>query len=225
MPKILIVAATAAEIAPLLELGNINVAESKGLFILSGSLQDVFVVITGVGMVNTAFELGKLIGSHFDLVVNAGLAGSFTRFKTGEVVNVVQDCFSELGAEDGDHFLSIDEMGFGQQTLRLNNLFSNEYTASFAQTNGITVNTVHGNAGSIDRVVGKYQPHTESMEGAAFIHAANAFSWRAIQLRAISNPVEKRNKENWNISLAIMNLNKALTGLIVSAGIRIEDQP
>jgi futalosine hydrolase len=216
MPKILIVAATAAEIAPTLEAMGIPMTSAKGLFLTADGNRDIMAVITGVGMVNTAFELGKLIGTHFDLVINAGLAGSFIGFKTGDVVNVNQDCFSELGAEDDKRFLSIDDMGFGSQRISVRNLFENQFTSGIPRSNGITVNMVHGNEKSIQNIIEKFQPHVESMEGAAFIHAANEFNWRAIQIRAISNVVEKRNKDNWNIGLAVQNLNKILLGLIRS---------
>src|SRR5688572_22217951 len=122
MPKILIVAATAAEIASTLEKLGIPVATDKGVFLTSDGKHDVMVVITGVGMVNTAFELGKLIGTHFDVVINAGLAGSFIGFSPGDVVNVTQDCFSELGAEDDKKFISIDDMGFGSQRVSMKHL-------------------------------------------------------------------------------------------------------
>jgi futalosine hydrolase len=222
MPKILLVAATAAEIAPTLAVMGIPVTADRGLFLTNDGNRDVMAVITGVGMVNTAFELGKLIGTHFDVVINAGLAGSFIGFGTGDVVNVTQDCFSELGAEDDKRFLSIDDMGFGAQRITMRNLFENEFTGGIPKSNGITVNMVHGNEKSIQRVIEKFQPHVETMEGAAFIHAANEFNWRAIQVRAISNLVEKRNKENWNIGLAVQNLNKVLLGLIrsVNPGLR-----
>jgi futalosine hydrolase len=214
MPKVLLIAATAAEIAPTLEHLRITVNSEKGCFLADGDNQDMMTVLTGVGMVNTAFELGKLIGSHFDVVINAGLAGSFVKFRTGDVVNVHQDCFSELGAEDGDRFISIDEMGFGSQNISLHNLFENNYTKNIPKCNGVTVNTVHGNEKSIQHIVEKFQPHVESMEGAAFIQAANAFNWRAIQIRAISNPVERRNRDNWNIGLAVKNLNSVLIELL-----------
>ena len=42
------------------------------------------------------------------LAINAGVAGSFGEYDEGEVVNVPDDCFSELGAEDDEEFLSID---------------------------------------------------------------------------------------------------------------------
>ena len=216
MPKILVVSATTAEIAPFLREQELAATDQPGQFLASVVSDEIFVLITGVGMVNTAFELGKLIGSHFDLVINAGVAGSFTKFAVGQVVNVTQDRFCELGAEDDNKFISIDELGLGTQHVTLLHAFENEHTARIPKTNGVTVNTVHGNESSISKVIEKFQPHIESMEGAAFIHAANSFNWMALQLRAISNLVEKRDRSAWNMDLAVSNLNDMLAAVIRS---------
>jgi futalosine hydrolase len=45
------------------------------------------------------------------------------------------------------------------------------------------------------------------MEGAAFFYACEEANVDGLQVRAISNYVEKRNKENWNLALAVKNLN------------------
>lgn len=200
MLKLLLVGATSFEIEPCVQfLKNFKTEKFTAQ-----------ICITGVGMVNTAFEMGKLNKEKFDLVINAGIAGSFGKHKIGEVLQVREDCFSELGAQAGEDFLSIDDLGFGSQHIKLNDAFENGMTKQIPMAHGITVNTVHGNEPSILGIVKKHNPDIETMESAAFIHAANAFNWRALQLRGISNRVEKRNKENWNIPLAIKNLNETL---------------
>lgn len=216
MSKILVVTATAAELALFLSEHGISAVEAPGQFLASSKDPDLFVLVTGAGMVNTAFEMGKLIGSRFDLAINAGVGGSFTKFSIGQVVNVQQDCFCELGAEDDKRFLTIDELGLGRQHVKAEHPFENGFTAHIPKTNGITVNKVHGNEKSIARVVERFQPHVESMEGAAFLHAANSFHWKSIQLRSISNLVERRNRSSWNMDLAIRNLNDSLLGLVHS---------
>jgi futalosine hydrolase len=216
MPKILVVAATSSEIAPFMSSCGIESPQNGGLLHAQRGTSDLFILVTGAGMVNTAFELGKLIGSHFDVVINAGVAGSFNRFEIGDVVNVTHDCFSELGAEDDQKFISIDQLNLGKQHVEALHPLDNEFVSRIPKSNGITVNTVHGNDKSIKRVTENYQPHLESMEGAAFLHAANAFNWKAIQLRAISNKVTKRDKSSWDMELAIRNLNNALEGLIAA---------
>jgi futalosine hydrolase len=45
------------------------------------------------------------------------------------------------------------------------------------------------------------------MEGAAFFYACEEAQVEALQIRCISNYVEKRNRENWNLALAVKNLN------------------
>jgi len=162
-------------------------------------------LITGVGMVATAFALGRhLAGNSYDLAINLGIAGSFDRsIALGEVVEVTEDRFSEMGAEDGDDFLSLDQLGFGESGMKS----SYELPATFGlkKVSAITVNTVHGNEKSIKNVIASTQ--LESMEGAAFFYACKQAGLQALQIRAVSNYVERRNRDAWQIGLAIKNLN------------------
>ncbi len=199
--KLLIVAATEKEIAPLLQ--NIKILKHR-----------TDVVITGVGMVATAFQLGKLFSKKkYDAAINLGICGSFNRaIKTGEVVNVTEDIFSEFGAEDGNDFLKLTDMKLADKKdmfLSPAKKFSSSVLKDFRKVKGITVNTVHGNTKSISKIVSLYKPDVESMEGAAFFYACNQFKIPALQLRAVSNYVENRNTENWNIPLAVKRLNEA----------------
>lgn len=212
MLKLILVSATAAEIEPTLKYLEGQNSFKWNTFLLEKV--QITVCITGVGMYNTAFELGKFKGEHFDLAINAGLGGSFGLFEKGEVVNVISDCFSELGAEDGTDFLSIDELGFGKQHTKIVKTADLKALRDLPETSGITVNTVHGNEKSIEKIKKRYAAGIESMEGAAFIEAGNTLSWKTVQLRAISNLVEKRNRSNWNIPLAVKNLNEVLISII-----------
>ena len=99
MVKIILVSATVFEIEPTLLFLEHYKSEKPHTFIF-GKLE-IETCVTKVGMINTAFELGKFSGRHFDIAINAGVAGSFGELEEGEVVNVTDDCFSELGAEDG----------------------------------------------------------------------------------------------------------------------------
>jgi len=198
--NILIVAATKKEIAPLLK--QIRTLEHK---------PDV--LITGVGMVATTFELTKIFSAKkIDLAINLGICGSFKReIEIGEVVNITEDIFSEMGAESGDDFLGLSDMKLtDKKDVFLVSLKKPAHPVikDLKKVRGITVNTVHGNKESISKVVSLYKPDVESMEGAAFFYVCNRFKIPAIQLRAVSNYVEERNTNNWNISLAIKNLNE-----------------
>lgn len=191
-------AATAAEIAPLLE-------EEK-----KGRVNNIDFLITGVGMVATAFALGKkLQEKRYDLAINLGIGGSFNRsLSLGDVVFVKEDNFSELGAEDGDAFLPITQLGFGKNQYKseISNL-AQEWIKDLKPVSGITVNTVHGNDSQISRLLHIWPADIESMEGAAFYYACEQEQIPCVQVRSISNYIEKRNRENWKIGLAIKVLN------------------
>jgi len=111
--KILLVAATSAEIAPLIDQHGIGPHADS----FTHGKHHVKVLITGVGMVSTAFALGQeLAQNSYDLAINAGIAGSFDRsIPLGKVLHISDDTFAELGAEDAGGFISIDTLGFGTQ--------------------------------------------------------------------------------------------------------------
>lgn len=203
--KLLLVAATKAELGKLFDHYSL-----QGDGFVSQSKFDI--LITGVGMTATAFALGKHLNNNYNLVLNVGIAGSFDQsIPLGSLVCMKTDTFSELGAEDHEDFLTIDKMGFGKNT----------YTCTYAfndlpKANGITVNKVHGNATSIAKTLNRFKPQTESMEGAAVFYACERENIPCLQVRAISNYVEPRNKENWQIDIAIKNLNDWVIGFIES---------
>lgn len=197
--RILIVAATRAEIA---SLANAN-------------LPGVEVLITGVGMTATAAALGRALAlQHYDLAVNLGIAGSFDRaLPLGAVVEISEDTFSELGAEDGDSFLPLPALGFGESTYRPTACLQS-YGLTLPTARGITVNTVHGVERSITTTLERWHPQVESMEGAAFFLACQAAAVPGFQIRAISNYVERRDRGRWQIGSAIANLGQFTSTLL-----------
>ena len=78
------------------------------------------------------------------------------------------------------------------------------------------MNTIHGNDESILKVKQKFNPDIESMEGAAFAYCCNQYKLKWIEVRSISNQIEKRDRSKWNIPLAIKNLNEWLINFIES---------
>ncbi len=178
--------------------------------------------VTGIGPVATAFNLGRLLTSHkYDLVIQAGVGGSFDRnIPLGDVVLVNNDCFADMGAEDHDNFLDIFEMGLiGKDEAPFSNgclpapelpwnIFSNVKAVK-----GITVSMVSGSSNTIQRLAATYGAVTESMEGAAMHYACRIAGMPFVQLRAISNYVEPRDKSKWQMGKAIKVLNETLQSL------------
>ena len=217
--KILIVSATQFEVKPLLDFLGIAIPVS-GINNANMDFEDkdIQVLITGVGMVNTAFMMGRYINSLYDLVINVGVCGAFDRqFELGQLVHVTSDVLSEMGAEDGEVFLTYDQLNLpGEHIFSENYCISNSLIDSLKKVKGITVNTVHGNEVNIKKVYQLYHPDIESMEGAAFFAGCVRAGGDFIQIRAISNYVEKRDKSKWQMSLAIKNLNDFLINFINS---------
>ncbi|MFN8116173.1 MAG: futalosine hydrolase [Bacteroidia bacterium] len=215
--KILIVSATQFEVKPLLDFLGIAVP-SIGINNANMDFEDkdVQVLITGVGMVNTAYMVGRHSLNHYDLVINVGVCGAFDRqLELGQLVHVTTDVLSEMGAEDGEEFLIYDQLNLpGEHIFSENYYTSNSLIDSLKKVKGITVNTVHGNEANIKKVQQLYKPDVESMEGAAFFAGCVRAGGDFIQIRAISNYVEKRDKSKWQMPLAIKNLNDFLINFI-----------
>ncbi|RYD70168.1 MAG: futalosine hydrolase [Sphingobacteriales bacterium] len=195
--KTLVVAATKAELTFLYQHFNLQ----EGDFIEERNFD---ILITGVGMVATAYALGKHLSYKYNLVLNLGIAGCFDRqMELGSLVNITHDTFAELGAEDGENFLPITDLGFGENTFTS----ESRVEVNLPKVYGVTVNRVSGNEKNIRNLLERLNPKTESMEGAAVLFACQQEKIDCLQIRSISNYVEARNKDKWKIGLAIKNLN------------------
>lgn len=229
MKKILLVSATSTEISTLLKSLQLHsVSEGTTATAIYKDIR-VDVLVTGVGMVATTFHLARtLYNDSYELAVNAGIAGSFTRYiPLGSVLNVTSEEFPEMGAEAGEKFLSVFELGLQDKDrypFQKGRLINDSYDdldykslKPLSKVHGITVNKVHGSEESIAEILSYYKPVTESMEGGAFLYCCIMNNIPCVQLRGISNFVEKRNRSDWNIDLAVKNLNKTLMKLIEEA--------
>jgi len=203
--KTLVVAATKAEVAFFYQHFNLP----EGDFIENRNFD---LLITGVGMVATAFSLGQHLSSNkYNLVINVGIAGCFDRnIELGSLLNVSEDIFAELGAENRDEFLTITDLGFGENHFKS----KTKKNIALPSVTGITVNCITGSEKSINNLKKRLNPTTESMEGAAVFYACKQQNIDCLQVRSISNYVEPRNKENWKIGLAIKNLNDWMISFI-----------
>jgi futalosine hydrolase len=215
--NILIVSATQFEVKPLLDLMEIEnavIGVNKGVNEINNNT--ITVLITGIGMVNTALMMGRYAHTDYDLIINVGVCGAFDKqLELGELVHITEDVLSELGAEDGDGFLTYNQMNLPGEHI-YKGIYKDSYLMIelLKKVKGITVNTVHGNDVSIEKVKQLYHPDVESMEGAAFFAACSGTKGNSVQIRAISNYVEKRDKEKWQMPLAIKNLNDFLITFI-----------
>ncbi|CAN5177971.1 hypothetical protein BH09BAC5_BH09BAC5_22190 [soil metagenome] len=216
--RLLIVSATYMEISPLVARLKFISENKERVKFYSFNEHEIDVLICGVGMVATAAWTAKALSNKkYDVALNLGVCGSFDKsLEIGKVVHVLTDRFADLGAEDDDKFISVNEMNllgenefpFMWGQLVNQSVPNYESILNLTGVNAISVNTAHGNTESIAKVVKRWNPHVESMEGAAFFYCCMIDKIPCAQIRSVSNFIEKRNRENWNIALAIKNLNE-----------------
>jgi futalosine hydrolase len=214
--RLLVVSATEVEIAPL--LAHLPPAAEAGPRFRPSTYRThrIDVLISGAGMVATAAWCSRVLSTDsYDLALNLGVCGSFdARLAPGDVVHVTSDRLAELGAEDDTRFLTVhdlrlvgeDEFPFKGGLLVNGDPPVNDALRRLPAASAITVNTVHGAEPSIAAVVARFNPQIESMEGAAFMYACLIHGVRFAQIRAVSNVVERRNRDAWKLPEAIHNL-------------------
>jgi futalosine hydrolase len=223
--KVLYVTATIAEAESLKRISGIMSLMGGYRF---GNLE-ISVLVTGVGSAATSWAVRQWIFENGkpDLAINGGIAGSYKdEYAIGEVVMPVTDCFADSGIEDGENFLTLSEAGlsgadefpFQGGLLYANNRYSIHMKSLMKSVKAITVNTATGSENTRIKLLNKYNPDIETMEGATFFYLCARENIPFLALRAISNKVEPRDKSKWNIPLAL----EKLSGKISEVLIRLE---
>ncbi len=223
--KILFVSATASEAGVLKKI-----APGKwdgGTFFFRDSL--INVLITGVGAMSASWSMQRWISYNGkpDIAINAGIAGSYRDdIRKGDVVMPVSDCFADSGIEDDREFLTLFEAGLADRNdfpFRNGLLCSDEKYRKLMErhirpVSAITVNTATGSQATRMKLVAKYNPDIETMEGATFFYICLRENIPFLALRSVSNRVEVRKRENWNIKLALDNLSEKVMEVLLNLG-------
>jgi futalosine hydrolase len=219
--KILYVTATSSEADALKKIkGMISVPDGYRF----GNFE-ISLLVAGVGSISTAWAMKQWISVNEkpDLALNAGIAGSYKDdFMIGDVVMPLSDCFADAGIEDGDNFLTMSEAGlcradefpFREGLLFADNRYCSQMNSLLKPAAAITVNTATGSEATRIKLLKKFNPDIETMEGATFFYICAWENIPFLALRAISNRVEPRNKSKWNIALALDNLSEKLNEVI-----------
>lgn len=215
--RILFVGATCFELYQFFEnLVEIE-GEGKNIFHYKWHDLEIDLLIPGIGMTFTAYHLTRaLYSTKYDLVINAGIAGSFRdELSIGTVVNVASEQICDFGIEECNSIISLFDAGFMEtcqfpfEDGKLIN--PNRFKElELASVDGVTGNISHGNSDSIARVARDFNTDVESMEGAAVFYVCLYEKVPFLEIRAISNYVEARDATKWDIPLAIENLTDEL---------------
>jgi len=174
---------------------------------------------SGIGMLAASFALTKLaIEDKPDLIIQVGIAGTFdTTQPLGTVVVINEETLGDLGVEEDGKWKDLFDLKLEKSSYhpfekrKLPNQWLTKYNLlGLQEVSGITVNEISTNQEKIQKLMKKYNPTIESMEGAALHYVARETSIPFIQIRAISNYIGERDKSNWQMKLAIDNLNHIL---------------
>lgn len=208
--KVLVVAATAFEIAPFTDW-------------LPRAQADADVLITGIGLMNTSWHLCRQLAlKEYQLVVQAGIGGSFDkRIPLGAVVKVKKDRIADLGVWEQKAFNNVYDMKLVKPNqFPYRNGWLVNTTSGLDRADGIpfvaavSVNRITTGTALIRQWEEKYNPSVESMEGAAFHYACLMAGIPFLQLRSISNYVGERDKSKWKLKASIASLNETLVKII-----------
>lgn len=214
MKRILIITPTKKELASIIE----KMSYKEPLWIYKTDSVSISLLVSGIGAPLTMYSLMDILQIYsFDLLIQAGIAGSFNENLTlGDLVLVKEDVFADLLIEDNDGYKDISDLGFddyqkspfndGSLQVDLPLVFNEKLT----EVKAITVNTVSGTKKTALKWKSMYSPDIETMEGAAFYFVSKKMNIPALQIRSISNIVANRNTKNWDVALAIRKLNMFL---------------
>ncbi|MFQ6141595.1 futalosine hydrolase [Streptomyces seoulensis] len=161
----------------------------------------------------TALTAAALAGTPYGLVVSAGIAGGFAPgAPVGSLVVADEITAADLGAETGDGFLPVTELGFGTTAHHPPESLVRAIAAATGAAVGaaLTVSTVTGTAARAAALRARHPGAlTEAMEGFGVAEAAAAHGVPVLELRAVSNPVGPRDRAAWRIGDALAALTEA----------------
>lgn len=205
--NILVVAATAKEITPFIEQTR------------AGDFANADILISGIGLTASTYHLSKQLSlKKYDLVIQAGVAGSFDlSIDPGQVVTVKQDAIADQSVVELERLKTLFDLNLVPQDQYpyKKGWLINPHKDVLKRTKlkivkGVSVNQISTSKHMINFYRDVFDPVTESMEGAALHYVCLMENVPFLQLRSISNYIGERNKKKWNMMDSIVNLNEAL---------------
>ena len=205
--NILVVAATAKEINPFIELTR------------TGDINNADILISGIGLTASTYHLARQFAlKKYDLVIQAGVAGCFDlRIPLGAVVAVKQDTIADQSVVELQKLKTLFDLKLVPQDqypykkgwlLNTNKEVLKKTKLKIVK--GISVNQISTSKQMIKFYHDLFDPVTESMEGAALHYVCLMENVPFVQIRSISNYIGERNKKKWDMMDSIANLNDTL---------------
>jgi len=178
--------------------------------------------ITGVGLVSTTYQLTRIINRRRpDLILQAGIGGSYVPGRIGDVCSIFSDRFGDAGVTEHGHFRTVFDLQLADANAVpfQEGLLQNHHTnlldiGGLESVAASSVNEITTDPERISWIQQNTSCIVESMEGAAFHYVCLQEKIPFLQIRSISNDVGERDKSRWKIKDAIGALNEKLILLI-----------
>lgn len=174
------------------------------------------VALAGVGPVQAAVSTTKALSkANYDLVISAGIGGGFSGYaEMGDVVVATSIIAADLGAQTGNGFAFIEQLGFGSSKVSIDEPLAKKISTALKTANLsvkfgpiLTVNTVTGTKESTLEMISRVPGATaEAMEGFGVATAAEDAGVPILEIRTISNRIGPRNRDAWQLEEALETL-------------------
>lgn len=217
--RILVVVAAPAEARAV--LGSLGIAEATPLDQWTPRSLDgrIDLVLTGIGKANAAGATARALslGPSPDLVLNVGIAGALpgSGLSIGECVVASASVYGDEGLQTPSGFQDCAAMGF---PLAAGDFSGPDVPVDAGATRALSgglrartgriacVSTCSGTDALAKAVVDRTGAIAECMEGAAVSHVARLLRVAVAELRVISNTTGDRERQRWDIRLALDRL-------------------
>ena len=203
---------------------------------------NVIHVISGIGKANAAHAATLLIEKFSPAaVINFGIGGAYpsANLRTGDIAIADRELYGDEGLLLKDGFHKTDIMGLPLLKKGRKKYF-NEFPLNKSLVKKamkvilphpplakggwgdlkiksgtfVTVSTVTGTDKRARELEKRFNAICENMEGAAVAHVCAMYGIPMLEIRGISNIVEDRNRDKWDIKTAAENCQKIILALI-----------
>ncbi|MEK6672886.1 MAG: futalosine hydrolase [Nitrospirota bacterium] len=207
-----------------------SVSASPQLRIIHGRIhgREVVYAVSGMGKTNAAHAVTVLIVKYSpDMIILFGVGGAYPEsgLKVGDIAVAEKEVYGDEGVFTREGFQGTDIIGipllkkgskkcfnefpFDKGLIKLVTRHSS-FVPNIKIGPFVTVSTCTGTRKRAIELRNRYNAICENMEGAAVVHVCAIYSKPVIEIRGISNIVEERDIERWDIRLGAGNCQKAV---------------
>lgn len=189
---------------------------------------------SGIGKANASHTTTLLIeGFSPSLIINFGIGGAYpsSGLGTGDIAVAEREIYGDEGLWLKDGFHTIDSIDIPllkkgrkqyfnefmlDRKLIKKVMDSNRPVTNVKYGRFVTVSTCTGTSKRAKELEKRFNAICENMEGAAVAHICAIYGIPMLEIRGISNIVEDRDKDKWDIKTAAENCRRVLLQFLES---------